>query len=498
MRVLAKTLAFPRSAAGRSSLVLVLGGCNLVLVQWIMVRELTALLMGTEMVALFVTGSAFAGYSFGYLISNRLPDHAVRLLAMITLPLHLMLPVVYRLIMVVLSGMNSYRIGFVLLLALTPFTVSAFYSLFLPRFISVQGNLVRLYGIELVGSVFGVLFLFLAGGRGLLALYLPYTVILLAILALVNVSRRFVVGLAILAALWLAMLPALDATSNASVYRIVHGIPGAESLASVYSPYQKVDVLRDGDGNLYLYLNGLMDYGSGSLTRFNVILSGVPAQLIRPRQMAIVGSGSMASVGFASPYAGHVTTVELDPVVSDLGKQHFGAINHLDQVHNWTLVTDDAKHFFGSTTARYDLIVMDVPAPFTIQEATLHSAEYYALLKDHLTPDGVVSVSLSNTLSTSHMLSMRVVAGLLANFKEVLVVTSGSADLSFAYASDRLPFDSAAVEKTLRANDETQFVIYQPPAVRLLVSPARPISLDDMSLVWDMSVSRVSRLLGLR
>jgi spermidine synthase len=141
---------------------------------------------------------------------------------------------------------------------------------------------------------------------------------------------------------------------------------------------------------------------------------------------------------------------------------------------------------------------MDVPAPFTIQEATLHSAEYYALLKDHLTPDGVVSVSLSNTLSTSHMLSMRVVAGLLANFKEVLVVTSGSADLSFAYASDRLPFDSAAVEKTLRANDETQFVIYQPPAVRLLVSPARPISLDDMSLVWDMSVSRVSRLLGLR
>jgi len=488
--------------------VLALGGCNLVLVQWVMVRELTALLMGTELVALFVTGSAFVGYSVGYLFSNRLSDRAVRLLATITLPIHLILPVAYRLIIATLSaalpGTGGFRIGFVLLLALTPFVVSAFYSLFLPRFISAQGNLVRLYSIELVGSAFGVLLLFLLGGRGLLALYVPYTLILLIILALVNVSRRWVAGLAIFAALWLAALPALDATSNATVYRAVHNIENAESLASIYSPYQKVDVLRDGNGDLYLYLNGLMDYGSGGLMRFNVILSGVPAQLIRPGQMAIVGSGSMASVGFASPYAGHVTTVELDPVVSALSQQYFGKINHLDQVRNWTLITDDAKHFFGSGEARYDLpvlydlIVMDVPAPFTIQEATLHSAEYYALLKRHLRPGGVVSVSLSNTFGPAHTLSMRVVAGLLANFKEVLVVTSGSADLSFAYAGDQLPFDSTTVEKTLRANDETQFIIYQPPAVHVLAGDQRPISLDDMSLVWDLSISRVSRLLGLR
>jgi spermidine synthase len=192
-----------------------------------------------------------------------------------------------------------------------------------------------------------------------------------------------------------------------------------------------------------------------------------------------------------------VTTVEIDPVVADLSQRHFGAINRLDTVHNWTLVIDDAKHYFGNTDARYDLISMDVPAPITIQEATLHSVEYYALLKQHLTPRGVVSVSLSSTFNANRELALRVVAGLLANFKQVYVVTANSAGLSFAYASDDLPFDAATVEQTLRANDEVQFAIFQPEAVRAVVAKAAPISLDDMGLVWNLSLSRLRRLLGL-
>ncbi len=489
-----RLLAFP---SRKASAILALGGCNLILIQWIMVRELTALLMGTELVALFVTASAFAGYSVGYLLSSRLSDRAIRLFAAVTMPMHLALPFAYRLIIGSLATVGSFRLGFVLLLAITPFAVSAFYSLFLPRFVHAQGNLISLYTVELAGSALGVLLLPLVGGRGLPVLYIPYTLILVAILAFVGVPRLWIAGLAVAGAVWLILLPALDAQSNAYVYQTVQKINGAESLASVYSPYQKVDVLRDSDGYLYLYLNGLMDYGSRGLRRFNVILSGVPAQLVRPEQMVIVGSGSMASVSLASPYAKHVTTVEIDPVVAELSQRHFGAINHLDTVPNWTLVIDDAKHFFGNNDLRYDLISMDVPAPFTIQEGTLHSVEYYGLLKQHLTPQGVVSVSLSSTFNANRELALRVLAGLLANFKEVYVVTAGSAGLSFAYASDHLPFDAAMVEQTLRANDEVQFAIFQPDAVRTVVAATPPISFDDMSLVWNLSLLRVRRLLGI-
>ncbi|MHB8628945.1 MAG: spermine/spermidine synthase domain-containing protein [Aggregatilineales bacterium] len=482
----------PRTAA-----ILALGGINLVLIQWIMVRELTALLLGTELIALFVTGSAFVGYSLGYLLSNRLSERSLRIFALVTLPLHLSLPFAYRLIVGSLDQIGGYRIGFVLLLALTPFTVSAFYSLFLPRFANAgQVGLGTLYGIELIGTAIGVLLLPILGGRGLLALYIPYTLILGTILALLGIDRRWLALGGVAALVWLIALPALDAQSNAYVYRTVHNLSTVESLASVYSPYQKVDVLQDSDGRLYLYLNGLMDYGSDSLTRFNVILSGVPAQLIHPAQMAIVGSGSMASVALAAPHAGHITTVELDPTVADLSRHYFSAINQLDRVTNWTLAIDDAKHFFGSNEMRYDLITMDVPAPFTIQEGALHTAEFYGLLKRHLAARGVVSVSLSSTFTPTRTLAKQVVAGLLANFAQVIVVTSASADLSFAYASDDLPFDNLALEQTLRANNEAQFLIYQPPAVRQIVGDTLPIAEDDMRLIWQLSLSHVQRILN--
>src|SRR5882672_5990866 len=96
----------PALPGWRASAILALGGCNLILIQWIMVRELTALLMGTELVALFVTGSAFAGYSVGYLLSNRLSDRSIRLFAAVTLPLHLALPVLYRIIIGSLASLG--------------------------------------------------------------------------------------------------------------------------------------------------------------------------------------------------------------------------------------------------------------------------------------------------------------------------------------------------------------------------------------------------------
>src|SRR5947209_756937 len=101
----------PALPGWRAGLILALGGCNLVLIQWIMVRELTALLMGTELVALFVTSSAFLGYSVGYWLSSRLSDRMLRFAAAITLPLHLTLPVLYRVIIGSSGYLNVYRFG---------------------------------------------------------------------------------------------------------------------------------------------------------------------------------------------------------------------------------------------------------------------------------------------------------------------------------------------------------------------------------------------------
>ncbi len=47
-------------------LIVFFGGLNLILVQWVLAREMTALLLGTELVVLLVSVSYFAGLSLGY------------------------------------------------------------------------------------------------------------------------------------------------------------------------------------------------------------------------------------------------------------------------------------------------------------------------------------------------------------------------------------------------------------------------------------------------
>src|SRR5882672_3450384 len=102
-----------------------LGGVNLIIIQWIMVRELTMLLLGTEIVILIVTLAYFAGLSVGYALAGRIRYKWLPALAILTFILHLTLPVTFRLISGWLYGRDMFWLAFVLLPLLMPFTVSA-------------------------------------------------------------------------------------------------------------------------------------------------------------------------------------------------------------------------------------------------------------------------------------------------------------------------------------------------------------------------------------
>src|SRR5690606_23436919 len=79
-------------------LIVFFGGANLILVQWVMVKELTTLLLGTELVVLLTSISYFVGISIGYLSSGSISRRLLPALGAVTLILHLSLPVTFRLI----------------------------------------------------------------------------------------------------------------------------------------------------------------------------------------------------------------------------------------------------------------------------------------------------------------------------------------------------------------------------------------------------------------
>ena len=138
---------------------------------------------------------------------------------------------------------------------------------------------------------------------------------------------------------------------------------------------------------------------------------------------------------------------------------------------------------------RYDLIIMDVPSPLTIQEAFLHTVEFYQLAQSRLNERGVIAVQLSGDLERNNRTPARVVAALREAFPEVMVISSPRADRGFAYASMTLPFTAADVRRESQAYEQKISVI-PPSRVRRYLKNATPLSVDHLDLVLRRGLER--------
>src|SRR5207244_1213992 len=92
------------------------------------------------------------------------------------------------------------------------------------------------------------------------------------------------------------------------------------------------------------------------------------------------------------PDVRHVTLVDLDPAMTELGRtypalvrQNAGALND----PRVTVVHTDAHRFLETSTERYGVIIADLPDPNGDALAKLYSVEFYRLARRRLARGGV-------------------------------------------------------------------------------------------------------------
>jgi len=480
-----------------SFLIVFFSGANLILIQWVMTREVTTLLLGTELVILLTSVSYFMGVSIGYLLAGYINRRWLPVLGILTLVLHLTLPVTFRLLVTWLDAQGAYGAAFLILPLLTPFVVSMFYSIFLPHLADDgKAGLGSLYLVELVGAICGVGVLVFLADLGLQTVYVIYSIGLLAILISLGIRSWLAAFLIAVTGLWLLVFPQANQWSNTLWYTTLLGLPeGTRILFSGYSPYQKVDVLELPDGERALYLDGLSHFEGSEGIRLNIIVGEVPSLLIKPQSSLVIGAGAMQTEQLIAAHGGYVTTVELDPMVADVGERFFYAYNDMDHLTNRSVVVDDAKHFLANATMQFDLIVADTPAAFSIQPATLYSVPFYQSIHDHLSAEGIFIGNMTSPFVPGEDVSRRVAASVLQVFDEVIVITPASVGWSFIIAADDLPFTRAELEAALRQTEETQFSIFETVAVQAIVGDAPPITLDSMDFVLQTSLEWITERL---
>jgi spermidine synthase len=388
-----------------------------------------------------------------------------------------------------LAGLSRIVLGAAALLALVPFVAEPFLR------ISVQA-LDRVEAGAFVGSLFGVLVL-VAVPVLLLGAVAPYAVRLsvhrveeagriagrlyaistlgslagtflsaLVLIPLVGTRRTFLafaLGLAIAAVPAMRRRFVLAPVAVALLLAIPVGTVKATGDGRVIwereTEYQYARVVESPDGERRLELNE----GQAVHSRYD------PGQWLthdywdemlvlpfaghgRPRSVAILGNAAGTTArayGHYFPQA-RIDGVEIDPALTEVGRRLFDM--HGPNLH---IHTADARPFLRNAKRRWDVIVVDAYRqpyiPFY-----LTTREFFAEVRDHLTPGGVVLVNVGHP-SDSDSLEKVLTATMGADFgtvvrdpvkstNTVLVGSTGDVSAGALRAARRsLPPDLAAV-----------------------------------------------------
>ncbi len=466
-----------------SYFVLFLAGLNLILLQYLITREFATVLAASELTILIVVTAYFIGYSMGYGLARYLSHRWLVLFATLSLFLHLLTLLSVKMISgyFIRAGMGMAVL--ITLILFTSLITSSFYSLLLPRMIALQGarKLARYYRIDLLGAASGIVLVWLSlqyfPGL-LLPAYLTVMTILIYAVTGAGGSARLGLAGGIIIVAFLIMKQGQIQEMALEDYYTTRGYDYPRLLYSANSFYHSVDVietyrdpLQQQPKSRASFINGVryFDYKytelgtfgrETGLSEFTWFLAELPARYLseklgRPLDILILGGGSLYSLRRVDPYARQTTLVEIDRKVIESAQQCWSELNHYDRLENARIVIDDAKHFLQTRAGHYDLIIMDISAPYYLGTMILHNRDFFRLVKQHLRTGGIFSESTQGRPYADRPDSqgMKILKGVADVFPYYRVIDGRSKPRGkhgFVMASDSTIFSTTELVKIMK------------------------------------------------
>lgn len=253
------------------------------------------------------------------------------------------------------------------------------------------------------GSLIGGLFFAFVGLPYLGLTYTPFVLGLINLLVAISLLLRFP------AVLTPKRKTALRIAAGGAFLIIAAGLLNARQIILfgeqqkyldkvVYSEqtaYQKI-VLTQWKDDHWLYLDGNLQFSSYDEPLYHEVLVHPAVQLCPiPNEVLILGGGDGCAARELLKYenARNITLVDLDPAMTRLAREHpvLKDINQnaLDDPRV-TVVNEDGFHWLENTRQFFDLIIVDLPDPRSVELSRLYSQEFYRLCRQQLRPGGVL------------------------------------------------------------------------------------------------------------
>ena len=185
----------------------------------------------------------------------------------------------------------------------------------------------------------------------------------------------------------MAILVDLDGISTSWQY------PRQHIVARANSPYGKL-LVTESDGQFDFIENGIPLTSTRDDQHVEETVHYAMAQRPDARKGLLVGGGISGTAREILKYrVSRVDYVELDPLILEFGRKYL-AENLAD--NRIRIINTDGRLFVRQTGEKYDVVIIDIPAPSTAQLNRFFTVEFLAEVKRVLAPDGVVSFGLSH------------------------------------------------------------------------------------------------------
>ena len=263
--------------------------------------------------------------------------------------------------------------------------------------------------------------------------------------------------------------------------------PVAGAVLERETQYQYVQVVHTADGRTALRLDdGVADQ---SVYRPDTVLTGgewdmplvVPPLLDRPMRRALIigNAGGTMARALAHEYPGvRIDGVEPDPAVSDIGRQLMG----MGSVPGLHVIAADGRAFLATTSARYDLIIVDAYrqayVPFW-----LVTQQFFALARAHLNGGGGIAFNMARVPGDDRL--AQAVSGTLATVLPDVRVWPALSFNELVLGFDHPVSASALRDRLARLPEELAVLVPLVSSQLRTVSPVSdPLTDDHAPVEW--------------
>lgn len=161
------------------------------------------------------------------------------------------------------------------------------------------------------------------------------------------------------------------------------------------TPYQKI-VITQWKNDYWLYINGNQQLCSYDEIMYHEPLVHPIMQLVSAAQNVLVlggGDGCAVREILKYPDVKHICLVDIDSAMTNLGKNNpiLYALNK-GAFHNpkVEIINQDAFVWLENSKQTWDVIIIDLPDPKTVELSRLYSREFYQICQHHLPKIGAI------------------------------------------------------------------------------------------------------------